>query len=208
MAAKDFWFGKGSGFVQAPSPYNQGQQSALDQILSLGLGQVQNPQAGFEPIAQQARQQFNQTTVPSIMERFTSLGGGGGRSSSLAQILGSQAAGLESNLASLGAQFGQRQQQLGQGLLGMGLVPTQDFVYQQREPGFLENLGFGLLDAAGNAAGGFFGGGGLSSILNFFKPQSSGGGQQQQGQQPGNMQGQINPQAISALAALLSGRGA
>ena len=60
------------------TPQQQGWQSALGNQASQAL---QNPYEGFEPIAQQARNQFNTSTVPSLAERFTSMGTGGQRSS-------------------------------------------------------------------------------------------------------------------------------
>ena len=129
------------------SPENQ--QSFNDLIGSI-LGQYQQGgdfSGGFEPQAQKARTQFQQQTVPSIAERFTQMGGQ--RSNAFAQTLGQAGAGLEEGLAAQGSQFGQRQQQLMQGLLGLG---QQESVLRPAEPGFLQG--------AATA-----GAGGISSIL-------------------------------------------
>ena len=50
------------------------QQDALSQILQQALGQYKNVQTDFAPIAEQARNRFEQQTIPSLAERFTALG--------------------------------------------------------------------------------------------------------------------------------------
>lgn len=65
------------------------------------LGQLNQP-FGQSPIAQQARQQFQTQTIPTIAERFSSLGAQ--NSSAFQNALGQAGVGLESNLASLGQQ--------------------------------------------------------------------------------------------------------
>src|SRR3990167_60187 len=82
------------------------QQGAINQILGSGLQGLQQNKMDFAPIAAQAREQFQQQTIPSIAERFTSMGGCGGRSSAFGQQLGAAGAGLESSLAALGSQYG------------------------------------------------------------------------------------------------------
>lgn len=115
------------------------QQSAISQTLQQALSRLGGPgESPFAPVANQARQNFQQQTIPSILERFTSLGAGGGRSGVLGQQLGQAGANLESNLAS------QEIQQLLQ-LLGIGLTPTFESAYIPRQPGFLEEGLKGLL---------------------------------------------------------------
>src|SRR5271154_2626387 len=63
------------------------QLQGQNQALQMALSGLQNPTAGFEPIAQKARTQFNTQTVPGLAERFTSLGGGQ-RSSAFQGALG------------------------------------------------------------------------------------------------------------------------
>jgi hypothetical protein len=61
----------------------------------------------FAPIEQQARTGFAQQTMPSIAERFSSLGSGGSqRSSAFPQALSQAGQGLEEQLAALRAQYG------------------------------------------------------------------------------------------------------
>jgi len=139
VALQDFLFGSAAQTQQLPL-YNQEQMGALSQILQQALSGIKNPQAGFEPIAQQARTQFQTNTIPSLAERFTALGGGQ-RSSAFQGALGQAASGLEQGLAAQGAQYGLQNQGLLQNLLGMGLQRPFENIYQPRQPGFLENLG-------------------------------------------------------------------
>lgn len=157
--------------------FNPQQQQAQQQALSMGLQGLQNPYRGFEGIEQHARNQFNQTTIPSIAERLTSMGGyGTGAASSPAYQaqLGQAGAGLDSSLAALRANYGQQQQGHYRSLLGMGLepqfqnyeLPEQEGAFQQWGPA-LGQLGMGAL------AGGLTGGwgaipGALAAVLQFL----------------------------------------
>lgn len=163
----------GGSFEQI-SPYSTQQQGALNQLLQMAMGQMGGGggmgQMGigmkpfdFAPIAQQARTQFQQQTIPSIAERFTSMGGQ--RSSGFQEALGGAGAGLEEALASQGAQFGMQQQgqqmnQLMQ-LLGLALRPQYETAYrqpeQQQQSTFMQMLP-GLLAGGGALAGGLLGG--------------------------------------------------
>src|SRR5277367_3365282 len=64
--------------VSTLTPEQQQWQSQLGNQASQAL---QNPYEGFQPIENQARSQFQTSTIPSIAERFTSMGSGGQRSS-------------------------------------------------------------------------------------------------------------------------------
>ncbi len=132
------------------------QKQMFSQILQMASGQLQDPQAGFAPIAAEARRGFQEETIPSIAERFTAMGAGGGRSSAFAQQLGQAGAGLESQLASLGAQFGQRQQGLSQNLAALGLTPQFSQALQPREPGAFETALPHVLQGLGQVGGQFF----------------------------------------------------
>lgn len=138
--------------------YTPQQQQALNNVLQQAMGKLGQPMGeGFEPIAQQARTQFGQSTVPSIAERFSGLGPGiasAQRSSAFGQTLGQAGAGLEGQLAGQKAQFGQQEQQLLQQLLGLGLTPQFDTQYQPEKPGGLQQFG-GALQGLGQLAGPF-----------------------------------------------------
>lgn len=148
---------------QIPVGFNPQQTAAMNQLLSLSTGGLQSllgnmggqaPSASqaqvspvsFEPIAQQARQQFHQQTVPSIAERFTAMGAGAQRSSAFPQLLGGAGADLESRLAALGSQFGLEQQRLGLQERGLGLQERGLGLQERGQTlGALQNLlGVGL----------------------------------------------------------------
>jgi hypothetical protein len=125
--------------VQLPR-WNQQQQGINSQTLNMALQGLQNPTQGFEPIAQQQMNQFYQQTVPSLAERFTAMGQGGQRGSGFQSALGQAGAGLGTDLAALQAQYGQRQQGLSQGLLGIGMQSPFENVFSLRQPGALQAI--------------------------------------------------------------------
>jgi hypothetical protein len=162
----------------------QFQQDALQRALS----QLQNPQSGFAPIAQRAQQQFAQQTIPSIMERFSGLGSGGAQNSSaFAQTLGAAGAGLQSDLAAQGAQYGLQQQGLAQQLAQLGLSPSFTSSILPGSEGIGEKLLGGFAEMAPRALGAYLTGG-MSEMGNmggmFSSLQNLFGGRQQQAQQP------------------------
>jgi len=124
-------------FQRFSEPQQQGQNQMLQQALAgLGGGNKFN----FAPIAQQARTNFAQQTVPGIAERFSSMGSGGAqRSSAFGQQLGSAGAGLEGNLAGMEQDYGLQQQQMLMNLLGIGMQPQFESAYQPRQPGIFES---------------------------------------------------------------------
>jgi len=138
-------------------------------LLNKGLSGLQglDNKFDFAPIEQQARSNFNTQTIPSIAERFTSLGSGSQNSSAFSNAIGSASSGLEQSLASLKSQYGLQQQGLNQNmiqsLLGMGLQPRYENAYFPRQPGFGESAGAPLLQGLGSILplllSGFLGGG-------------------------------------------------
>lgn len=97
----------------------------------------------FDPIEQQARSGFESTTIPTIAERFTSMGSGASGSAAFARTLGSAGSELESNLASMKAQLLPQweMQQAQYGLQRSALEQQQDQMQLQR------NLSQAQLDA-------------------------------------------------------------
>lgn len=147
------WFSR-TFLGQAPQTiqsdiFRPNQMQGQDEFLRMALEQLQNPQAGFAPIAQQAREQFEQQTVPSIAERFSALGSGAQGSSAFGQQLGAAGAGLESDLASQQAKFGQKQQGLAQQLAGLGMQPSFETKIQPGSEGLIEK-GIGAYLGADN----------------------------------------------------------
>lgn len=123
--------------------FTPNQQSSLNALLSQSSAALQNRLSGstgfnFQPIEQQARQGFEQKTIPSIANRFTALGQGAQRSSGFGQALGSAGSDFESNLASLKSQIGLQQDQMNssllQNLLQIGLSPQFDTIVRQPGP--------------------------------------------------------------------------
>lgn len=131
------------------TPEQQGMQSNL---LSLGLQGLQNPYRGFEPIAQRAMSTFQQQIVPTLAERFTSLGGGLS-SPAFASQLGQAGSGLSEMLAALQSQYGQQQQGLSQNLLGLGMRPSFENLVTPGSSGLFGALAPSFGQAAGQAGG-------------------------------------------------------
>jgi hypothetical protein len=172
---------KGGGFQQLPT-FSPEQMSLFSQLLGgagQSLGQAgniadnplyqQSAQAiqgflpggqGFAPIQQEAQRQFQQQTIPSILNAF----GSGAKSSSalnqalagagqnLNTALGSQLAQMQLGAAGQGAQLAQAPFQQGLAAANLGLN-TSPFAYQQKARPFWQDLITNGLQAAGTAFG-------------------------------------------------------
>lgn len=127
------------------------QNNILDMLLQVGSQNLQNPYQGFEPIRQSALNTFYQDIVPHLQEQFTGAGGRGSNAYS-SPLIQSQLSGagssLSQRLAAMQSQFGQQNQQNALRQLGLGLTPQFQPYYQQRQPGFGENLLTGAIGAA------------------------------------------------------------
>jgi hypothetical protein len=180
------------------STLNPQQQQLQTQAGNLAFEGLKNPTTGFQPIEQQAREQFQTSTIPSLAERFTSMGSGGQRSSAFQGALGQAGAGLEGNLAALRSEYGLRQQGLSQNLLGQALHPNFENYYQPNSPGFLESS-LGSLAGAGGQYGSMM----LGQQLGGF------GRYGQQNQNQNQMQGgQATNALLSQILQLLQRQGA
>jgi hypothetical protein len=183
MAFLDFLFGSPETTQQFNrfTPQQQGlQNQSIGGAMNL-LKQLQGNQFDFAPIAQQARDQFSNQVVPSLAERFSSLGSGGSQNSSAFQgALGAAGAGLESNLAALKSQYGLQQRgqniNLLSSLLGHGMNPSFENTYIPRSPGFLESAGTAAIGGLAGTAGQAFP---LLQLLSMLT-----GGNQQTSSQP------------------------
>ena len=122
------------------SLYEPQQMNAIQQILQMALGGLQNPQGGYEPFAKAARQNFQEQTLPGIAERFNLLGKGAASSGAFQGLLARGGADLESGLAQGAAQYGLQNQNSLQNLLGLGLRQTHENVYQPRQKAGWEEL--------------------------------------------------------------------
>ena len=140
-------------------------------FLNMAQQGMQDPYAGFEPIEQKARSNFQQS-IPSLAERFVSMSPSALRSSGYMSALGRAGAGLEESLAAMRSQYGLQNRgqmmQLGQ----MGMQPRFENVMHPGSSGFLQQMagpllsmllsggmgaGFGALSGIGAGAGGLFG---------------------------------------------------
>lgn len=133
--------------------------NALDQILQGGLGSLQNPYAGFDPIAQQTKNEFYSEFVPGLAERFTSAGGGGQRSSAFQGALGNAGSGLGALLNAQRAQYGLANRQQGLHEAQLGLAPQYENVYNPGQSGVAQDILPMLLNALVQAAPGLISGG-------------------------------------------------
>jgi len=113
-------------------------QIALQDSLIDRIQQRLNGQGGLSAMSQNAINRFNSQTVPSLAERFTSLGSGGSQgSSAFSQAIGNAGADLNSNLQEM--DFNQILQ-----LLGHALGQSSENIQYQDAPGFGENSAKGL----------------------------------------------------------------
>ena len=143
-----FWTGSPGGFQQANS-YAPWQQDYFKNFAQMGMDRLkksygQDQYAGFDPIAQQARTQFNQQTVPSLAQRFSAMGDNATSSPAFTSELGQAGAGLETGLAALKSQYGMsnRQQTMNEKnqlmqLMNMGMSPMYQNYPVEAKQGFL-----------------------------------------------------------------------
>lgn len=139
---------------------NRQQEGYINDMLSQSQNLMRNPYAGFEPIAQQAMSQYQQS-IPNILSRF-GYGHNMG-SSGLNAALASGQQSLAENLAAMQANYGL--QNRGQGLqMGqIGMTPTFSNYQTSGSQGLFGQLagplmGMGLSAATGGMLGaGMFG---------------------------------------------------
>lgn len=111
----------------------------------------------YKSIVDAANTNFQQRTIPSILNAFGSDSRG---SSALNQTLAAGASDLNQSLA---AQLAQMQLNSAQGLGNLGTgnaqvgTQTPQFAYQQRQQPFWQSALLGGLGAGGQALGGYFG---------------------------------------------------
>jgi hypothetical protein len=136
---RDFFVGKPAG-LQKINNFEPNQIEAINQILSGGLQQFQNPYAGFQPLEDYARRQFSEQTIPSLAERFTYLTNARPSSESFKAELGGAGAGLEAMLNAQRSQYGQEQQGLGLKAAAVGLTPQFNYIQNPGTSGLLGSI--------------------------------------------------------------------
>jgi len=154
---KEFLFGEQGQPQFLPTqtgPQQQLQYQALQNVLQMLQG-GQNAPSNFDfgKIKAEAQNRFQTETLPSLAERFTSLGDSQGSSGYLS-ALGRSGADLDRGLGALEAQFGQQQQ--GQDrdyllqLLRLALSPQFETQYKPATGGLFGNAAEGVAQGAGN----------------------------------------------------------
>lgn len=152
--AQGFGGGEEGGFKQTDITSPQ-QNNILDMLLQMGQQNLQNPTQGFQPIKQNALNTFFQDIVPGLQSQFSGSGSNNYSSGTIQSQLSSAGAGLAQRLAGLETEYGQRNQNNALNQLSLGLSPRNQTYYQQRQPGFGENLLMGSLQAAPAAIQGY-----------------------------------------------------
>lgn len=135
----NFLFGSPGG-VEQYSTVTPDQQNILKFLQQLGIQGLEDPYAGFAPIAQQAQNDFYQNTVPSLAERFASLGSNSLSSPAFASQLGQAGAGLQQDLSAMQAGYGQQNVQQILQMLQLALQPQSENVYKPRESGLIQGI--------------------------------------------------------------------
>jgi len=158
---------KSGGYQKLPTLTPQ-QTTLLNQFLSQGGQNLQGAAQGFQQFLpgggggqafqEQAKKNFEQSTIPSILNAF---GSGTKGSSALNQALASGAANLNTDFA---AKLAEMQLQASQGLGNIGLgqagLGTKDqFAYAPKQQPFWQQLLLSGLQAGGQAARGAVSGG-------------------------------------------------
>ena len=131
----------GEFFLGSPESYDvfnkfdPRQMQAIQQLLSSGMGNLQNPYEGFEPLRQQTMDEYYQNILPGISERFAGARGGALSSPDFQSQLSSSASGLASLLNAQRAQYGMANRQFGLNQIQQGLTPQFDVQRRERQPG-------------------------------------------------------------------------
>lgn len=133
----NFLTGYESQIHQLPR-FSPQQISTLDQLRQQGMQGLQGNKFDFAPIEQQARQDFERKTIPSIAQRFSNVGGIG--SGAYGRQLGQAGQDLETNLAGMRQGYNLQQQDFSKNLLGLGLQPQFDTKIEASAPGLAQTL--------------------------------------------------------------------
>lgn len=129
--------------------FDPNQSNLMDILGQLGLLGLQGNDFSFGPIENQAREGFAQQTIPSIAERFSSLGAQ--KSSAFGQTLGQAGAGLESDLAQQKQLYNLQRQGLFQNLASLGLNPKFESIYSPKQPTLGQSLASNIAGPASEA---------------------------------------------------------
>lgn len=158
MNFRDMMLGR-KGKMEQHSIMDPQQIGAVTSFLNQAQQGMQNPYAGFEPIENRARSQFQQS-IPSLAERFTALSPSAQRSSGFQSALGRAQSGLEESLAAMKSQYGLQNRGQMMQLAQMGLQPRFENIYRPQTQGLLGEMAGPLLMAllSGGMGAGISGG--------------------------------------------------
>jgi len=145
----NFWTGNPAGFQQS-SPYADWELPHFQQAAQYGSQQLQNPYQGFEPIEANARNQFQQNTIPTLAHRFSTMGESSLSSPVFNDVNQQVGKDFELGLAAQKAQYGMQNQQNALQMLQFGTPQLYNNQWQEGSPGFMSLFG---PDAAGPAIG-------------------------------------------------------
>lgn len=189
--AREKWLGTQPQLAQLPLHTPQG-MSALEELLGMARQGLQDPMQGFEPIKQNILNTLQQETIPSIAQRFASMGSGGALTSSgLQGALGQALENIAPKLAALGSEYGLKNRQGLLDMLQLGLTPQYETTMMPGRPGHLENW---LLPGLKGLAGGLNFVPGVGSLLANLAQAGIGGAEQglQQRRMTPNVSGQLS----------------
>jgi hypothetical protein len=167
------WTGYNPAMMQY-SPYEAQQRQMMNQVGQMGLqGLLSGKMPGgssFEPIKQAYEQNYRQNVMPSIAERFASLGGQGAAGSSgfKASMLGAENQ-LQTQLAGMQSQYQAQMLPLLMRMLGIGLQPQNEYQYLPGKSGIWENLGSQAAHGFGEALPSMFAGDWVGALANGVK---------------------------------------
>lgn len=134
---------------------DQDQMQALQWLLSNGLEGLQDPYQGFQGIEDYARHNFQNKTIPSLAERFSSMGQNSLSSPDFAYNNLQAGKDFDLGLAALRSQYGMQNRQQNLGQVGMGLTPRYENFSIPGQQGVLQPL----LQTGAKAATNYFTGG-------------------------------------------------
>jgi len=146
--------GKRSLFNDRPkmfvSPrFTTNQQEMINQIIQQAQRGLQDPYEGFQPLIDEAMSNFYTKTVPTIAERFTSMGQGAQRSSAFQAALAEGGGDLNRSLLAEKARYGLQNKTVLSNLLGIGMQPSYEASYM---PGGPDAAGRTISNVGGIAA--------------------------------------------------------
>lgn len=148
---KQYVLGSPANAVQVSrfQPFQGGLQENITERIQNLLGQ--NP--SFEPIAQQARQQYQEQSLPALKNQFSTPGA----SSAYQNAVSRGASNLETNLAALQSNYNVEQQKQIPALGKLALEPQFETIYEPAESGALQDFISALTPTVGQQGGNILG---------------------------------------------------